>query len=248
MLSLFFSNLLNRIQRETQRETLGLDLSPGAHHYRAYVGPPQDYDLVAAMTFNLLSTLGLRQHHTLLDVGCGSLRVGRLLIPYLNTGNYTGIEPNKWLVAEGIQRETGQDQIHIKKPKFHFCDSAEPLPPDEWYDFAVAQSIFSHCGPDLVERWLADISSRLRDSGVLIATFLIGEQDCNSTGWIYPACVSYKLETMAGFARNAGFKFLLLDWKHPRQWWALYAKPKFDVTWFQDNDLMWNTWFEFAPK
>ena len=76
-------------------ETLGLGLKPGDPHYRAYVGPPEDYDLVAAMTFNLLTTLGLRQHHSLLDVGCGSLRIGRLLIPYLNRGKYFGIEPNQ---------------------------------------------------------------------------------------------------------------------------------------------------------
>jgi hypothetical protein len=59
-------------------ESLGLELSPGARHYRAYVGWPVNFDLVAAMTFNLLTTIGLRQHHTLLDVGCGSLRSGRV--------------------------------------------------------------------------------------------------------------------------------------------------------------------------
>ena len=58
------------------REDLGLGLKPGDLQYRAYVGPPEDYDLIAAMTFNLLTTLGLRQHHSLLDVGCGSLRIG----------------------------------------------------------------------------------------------------------------------------------------------------------------------------
>ena len=51
------------------REDLGVGLKPGDSHYRAYVGPPEDYDLIAAMTFNLLTTLGLRQHHSLLDVG-----------------------------------------------------------------------------------------------------------------------------------------------------------------------------------
>lgn len=65
-------------------ESLGVGLKPGDAHYGAYVGPPEDYDLIAAMSFNLLTTLGLRQHYTLFDVGCGSLRIGRLLIPYLN--------------------------------------------------------------------------------------------------------------------------------------------------------------------
>jgi len=38
------------------QEDLGLGLKPGDPQYRAYVGPPEDYDLVAAMAFNLLTT------------------------------------------------------------------------------------------------------------------------------------------------------------------------------------------------
>jgi len=145
----------NPIARDTSgpSESLGLGLAPGDAHYRAYVGPPEDYDLIAATTFNLLTTIGLRQHHTLLDVGCGSLRVGRLLIPYLNRSNYAGIEPNAWLIEEGITREIGRDMVEIKRPRFLTADSPEILrTAGSSFDFAVAQSIFSHCGPDLLDR------------------------------------------------------------------------------------------------
>jgi len=240
--------ILNRIGHKKLQESLGLGLRPGDSHYRAYVGPPDDYDLVAAMTFNLLTTLGLRQYHNVLDIGCGSLRAGRLLIPYLNVGNYSGIEPNKWLVDEGVRQEIGQDQIRKKQPQFYFADSAKNLSFDTMFDFAIAQSIFSHCGPDLVARWLKETSRHLKDSGTLIATFLIGDQDCQDMGWIYPGCVYYKVETMALFAQNAGLKLLLLDWKHPRQQWALFSKPNFDTTWFQSRPLTWNTFLEYAPK
>jgi cyclopropane fatty-acyl-phospholipid synthase-like methyltransferase len=228
-------------------ESLGLGLKPGAKHYRAYIGPPEDYDLVAAMSFNLLTTLGLRQHHTLLDVGCGSLRLGRLFIPYLNAGNYTGIEPNRWLVEEGIQRETGHEQIRIKQPHFYFGASAESLPADEFYDFAVAQSIFSHCGPDLLDRWLGGIAMHLNDTGALAATFLIGE-DCQENGWLYPKSIRYRVATMEQHAQTAGLAFQLLDWRHPRQQWALYAKPGFDMSWFQTQPLTWNTWLDHGAK
>src|ERR1700745_892059 len=125
------------------RESLGVGLKPGDAHYRAYVGPPEDYDLIAAMTFNLLTTLGLRQHHSLLDVGCGSLRIGRLLIPYLNRGRYFGVEPNKWRVEEGIRREIGEASLKIKGPTFFFSDSPEAITKERIsFDFAVAQSIF----------------------------------------------------------------------------------------------------------
>src|SRR5258707_7928951 len=136
------------------REDLGVGLKPGDPHYRAFVGPPGDYDLVAAMTFNLLTTLGLRQHHSLLDVGCGSLRVGRLLIPYLNQEKYFGIEPNEWLVQEGIRHEIGETLLQIKRPKFFFSDSPAALSAaGVAFNFAVAQSIFNHCRLDLIKPW-----------------------------------------------------------------------------------------------
>ena len=144
------------------QESLGVGLKPGDAHYRAYVGPPEDYDLIAAMTFNLLTTLGLRQHHSLLDVGCGSLRIGRLLIPYLNRGKYFGVEPNEWLVKEGIKRELGEALLEIKRPTFFFSDSPETIAQAKVsFDFALAQSIFSHCGLDLIQNWLSAISRSL---------------------------------------------------------------------------------------
>lgn len=229
------------------QEDLGLGLKPGDPQYRAYVGPPADYDLIAAMTFNLLTTLGLRQDHSLLDVGCGSLRVGRLLIPYLNRGKYFGIEPNEWLVREGIRRELGEALVQIKRPTFFFSDSADTITQVKTaFDFALAQSIFSHCGLDLIKSWLSAISRSLAPHGALVATFLIGEEDSARTGWIYPECVNYRPATLERAAKDVNLRFEILDWKHPRQTWALFAASGFNSTWFKDRPLTWNTGLERA--
>ena len=222
------------------RAELGYGLEPGADHYRAYVGPPRDYDLVAAMTFGLLTSLGLRQHHRVLDIGCGSLRVGRLLIPYLLPGCYVGIEPNRWLVDEGIRRETGADQIAVKRARFVFSDSPGSLPGEERFDFALAQSIFSHTGRDLLEAWLAAASAHLEESGALVATFLEGESDHSGTGWVYPSCVAYRRSTLDALARQHDLGFRVLDWRHPRQSWALFARPGFAMRWLDERSLGWN--------
>ncbi len=227
------------------QESLGVGLKPGDAHYRAYVGPPEDYDLIAAMTFNLLTTLGLRQHHSLLDVGCGSLRIGRLLIPYLNRGKYFGVEPNEWLVKEGIKRELGEALLQIKHPTFFFSNSPETIAQAKVsFDFALAQSIFSHCGLDLIKNWLSAISRSLAQNGGLIATFLIGEEDSPKMGWIYPDCVDYRPATLEQAAADVNLRFQILDWKHPRQTWALFAAPKFDLSWFKDRALTWNASLE----
>jgi SAM-dependent methyltransferase len=229
------------------QEDLGLGLRPGDPQYRAYVGPPEDYDLIAAMTFNLLTTLGLRQQHSLLDVGCGSLRIGRLLIPYLNRGKYFGMEPAEWLVAEGIKQELGETVVQTKQPTFFFTDSPEIVVQARVsFDFALAQSIFSHCGLDLIRDWLSAISRSLAPDGALVATFLIGEEDSAQTGWIYPDCVNYRPATLERAAKDVNLRFEILDWKHPRQTWALFAAPGFNSTWFKDRPLTWNTGLERA--
>ena len=56
--------------------------------HRAYVGAPEEWDLVAARQVTLLLAAGLRDKHRLVDIGCGSLRAGRMLIPYLRRGHY----------------------------------------------------------------------------------------------------------------------------------------------------------------
>ncbi|MGI8891525.1 MAG: sulfatase-like hydrolase/transferase [Chthoniobacterales bacterium] len=232
-----------------EAESLGIGLKAGMEHYRAFVGPPGRYDIIAAMTFNLLTSIGLRQHHSLLDLGCGSLRAGRLFIPYLNCGKYYGVEPNEWLVREGIRREMGADLIAIKNPTFLYTDSPNELQRLKVnFDFVVAQSIFSHCGLNLITPWLAAIASRLTPAGAILATFVEGERDSAAKGWIYPGCVEFTQQTMREEAEKVQLKFQILDWQHPSQKWALFAQAKFDDTWFQEKPLTWNTLLDHLPN
>ena len=225
--------------RSKHTSGLALEMNAGDAHYRAYVGPPKDYDLVSAMVFNLLTCIGLRQHHRVLDIGCGSLRVGRLLVPYLNVGNYVGIEPNQWLVEDGVANELGADLVRIKAPRFSFRSSMADFKEPLGADFAVAQSIFSHCGSDLVRRWLADVSMHLSPTGALVATFIVDKEDFAGSGWVYPGCVNFTVATMAAWAGEAGLEFQILDWAHPRQTWALYSKPGFDRTLVDGGPISW---------
>jgi SAM-dependent methyltransferase len=217
-----------------------LDLKPGDPHYRAYVGPPEDYDLVSAMVFNLLTCAGLRQHHRVLDVGCGSLRVGRLLIPYLNPGNYIGVDPNRWLINDGILNEIGEDLVKIKKPRFSFYPSLAEFKSPLNLDYAVAQSIFSHCSKKLIKNWLVQISHHLSEQGALFATFLVDSEDFRGDGWVYPNCVKYLPTTIETLACESGLNFEMIDWKHPRQVWAVFSKPGYDKSLIGNGQIAWN--------
>lgn len=150
-------------------------LSPGAAHYSAYVGPPGQWDFMGATQFRLLTALGLREHHRLLDIGCGSLRAGRLLIPYLNPGCYCGIEPNMWLVEDAIAAEIGPETIARKQVRFSDSARFEAESFGMRFDFIVAQSIFSHAGPDMLAEALPRLAAVLAPGGLILATVLCSD-------------------------------------------------------------------------
>lgn len=202
-------------------------LQPGDRHYRAYVGRVENYDVVSALQFNLLTLLGLREQHQLLDVGCGSLRGGRLFIPYLRPGHYFGIEPNAWLIQEGIAHEIGAELVALKQPRFAHNDDFNLDVFDTGFDFILAQSIFSHAGPTQIRCGLASACGVLKPWGLLVATFGERIKDEARDEWVYPGLNFYRWSSMAGFCAEAGLHCRKLDWPHPQQtWFAAASDPR----------------------
>lgn len=192
--------------------------------YRSHVGPADQYDFMGATQFRLLCALGLREHHRVLDFGCGSLRAGRLLIPYLQPSRYFGIEPNRRILHLGIDNELGNDLVAIKRPTFSYSDEFTAEIFEERFDFIVAQSIFSHAGRDLIARALSSFSRRLEAGGICAVTFAEGSAKEVMTGWRYPACVQYPRSLIREMIAAAGLVGMAIRWFHPRQTWFLLAQ------------------------
>jgi cyclopropane fatty-acyl-phospholipid synthase-like methyltransferase len=206
-------------------------LEPGAPHYAAYVGPPQQYDFMGATQFRLLTALGLREHHKVLDFGCGSLRAGRLLICYLLSGRYFGLEPNRWLIEDGIEREIGHSLVELKRPTFRYDRDFSAAHFGTSFDYILAQSIFSHAGRDIISESLASLRACLIEDGLVLATFVLPHQlenavEFDGRGWIYPNCVAYKPETVLKMIEAAGLAGRALPWFHPRQTWFAMAHSR----------------------
>jgi len=215
-----------RSRTEGERERYGLDLNSGDKHYRAWVGPPEEYDEIAALQVTLLLAAGLRETHKLCDVGCGSLRAGRMLIPYLRPGNYHGIEPEQWLVEEGIENELGRGILEAKRPEFRF---ASDFPLEDFgvsFDFVVAQSVFSHTHPDLLRLGLSKIAAALADDGKLLATWNEGHSATEGSGWIHKGVRPYTWEELRVHAAESGLAAIRLKWPHPRQSWFVAARSE----------------------
>jgi SAM-dependent methyltransferase len=210
-------------------EVYGRGLRLADRHYRSYVGSPEDYDLLGATQFTLLLAAGLRETHRMVDVGCGSLRAGRLFIPYLRPGHYFGVEPNRWLVEEGIKHELGDDIVRVKRPTFRFVEDFSLSAFGVDFDFALAHSVFSHTYPDLALTGLRGIAEALAPQGKLFGTFIEnfaeGEPSTGGSGWLYPGCVIYAWEEMQGLIEESGLVARRIDWIHPRQSWFVAAHP-----------------------
>lgn len=202
-----------------------LALNAGDPHYRSWVGPPESYDRTASMQVSLLLAAGLRETHRLVEVGCGSLRAGRMLIPYLLPGHYFGIEPDRWVVEEGIKHELGEAIVPIKRPSFRFVEDFSAAGFGVEFDFALAQSVFSHTYPDMTLTGLKGISEALAPDGKLFANFVEAETtDEDGSGWLYPGCTTYTWQRMSEMLEESGLVSRKVEWL-PGMRWFVATKP-----------------------
>lgn len=123
--------------------------------------------------FDFLVSQGLKPTHYLLDIGCGPLRGGVHFIDYLNAGHYYGIEKEESLLNAGRDIELKQYGLEHKAPHLFLIDDFDlsPIPQDIEFDYMLAQSVFTHLLPDLIELCLARVTPRLSRTGVFYATF-----------------------------------------------------------------------------
>jgi SAM-dependent methyltransferase len=210
-----------------EKDDLGKELLSGDHHYRAFVGPPKTYDVISAIQFNLMTFLGLREHHYLLDIGCGSLRGGRLSIAYLLPGHYYGIEPEQWLIEEGIQNHLGSDIVHVKQPTFSNDHNFTLSIFNRKFDFILAQSIFSHASENQIRRCLSEAKKVMRKDSIFAASFVKGTDNYKGDKWVYPGCVYYTAKHIKNIVREHDLFCKFIDWYHPSQQWMLIANPEY---------------------
>ncbi len=201
------------------------ELDAGARHYRAYVGSAKAYDVTAASQFALMVTLGLREDHTLLDIGCGSLCGGRLFIPYLRTGNYYGLEPESWLIDDAVSFELGEELIRLKRPSFRHTADFSLTGFGVAFDFMLAQSVLTHTSQSQLDRCLSEARLALKPEGLFAASFFSNGRDVyDGSDWIYPAFAPYSVRFVVEKGRQHGLAAYPLIWKNGYEhYWVVFA-------------------------
>lgn len=139
------------------------------------------WESLGHMVTDYLVAQGLRSEHTLVDIGCGSLRIGRHLVPLLETGNYYGIDPVEELIAAGFEHELGDAQQRLPRGNLVTTSTFEfdRFDGDPRFDFALAQSVFTHLPLNHLHLCLERLRPHMTPGGRLFATFLV----VPASGW-----------------------------------------------------------------
>lgn len=130
------------------------------------------WDVLGRHQLDFLIQRGLKPEHRLLDIGCGSLRLGCLAIPYLEPLRYFGTDLSASLVHAGRAHELDDDgRRRAPIDHFAFNDDFDFDFVPEAVDFAIAQSVFTHLPINHLRRCLARLSGRISSGGVFYVTF-----------------------------------------------------------------------------
>ena len=135
------------------------------------------------MQLSFLRRRGFTASSTVLDIGCGPMRLGSALIPLLKEGWYYGQDINPGTIAFGeeVLREVG---ISEQAPYTLFAsDQFEFTPVDRPVQIAFANSLFSHLTLNSIFTALLQLQTVLAPTGVLYATFFTLEQ---ARPWLMP--------------------------------------------------------------
>ena len=184
--------------------------------HREYVGGK--WDEVGLLQFRFLLRHGLGPEHRLLDIGCGSLRAGQHLIPYLDRGCYMGVDKEPELIRLGVERELDPAVYDAKRPvllalpRFEF-DRLPAAP-----DIAWANSVFTHLPLDDIRLCLTKLRRVIAPGGVFYATFAECEKKAdNPTEPHDHRLFEYTRGQMSDVGHATGWRVEHLGkWGHPR--------------------------------
>ncbi len=130
------------------------------------------YSDLGEESFSFLIKKGLKPHNSFLDFGCGYLRLGIALIPYLKKAKYTGIDIAKERVDLGIRE---LEKKGIKRGQYNTYvsnnNSLSELLVNRKFDFIYLESVVTHMPLDDFKEILRSFSIILEKNGKVFFTF-----------------------------------------------------------------------------
>ena len=174
---------------------------------------------VGRLQFDYLRKQGLKPQNSLLDYGCGALRLGRYVIPYLEPGQYYGLDISESIIAYA-QRLVARSNLAQCAPSL--CPIKESgIPIEKSFDYIIAQSVFTHTDPDTTLVIMRAAAEHMHDSSQFLATFWMRDDFGESRGvdYYYPAVGIMDMAEKSGLWPE--FKD---DYEHPSQKMVVFSR------------------------
>jgi SAM-dependent methyltransferase len=143
--------------------------------------------------FDFLVGRGLQPGHHPPDVGCRPLRAGVHFIRYLEPGHYYGVERDAEVLPAGRDVELRLQGLTDRRPVLTVMDDFAFDRLGQTFEYALAQSVFTHLGLNKVQRCLMSIERILAPGGKFFATICLntrGKQYLDPIEQV-PGTVSY---------------------------------------------------------
>jgi SAM-dependent methyltransferase len=141
--------------------------------HRKSIGSHPFWERLGRMQLDYLVREGLQPSHSLLDVGCGPLRGGIYFLRYLEAGRYYGIDKRDDVLDEALRVEVPRHGLEHKRPTLLADDKFRFARFGRQFDYAIAQSVFTHLPLNDIIRCLMEMERALAPRGRFYATFYL---------------------------------------------------------------------------
>lgn len=165
------------------------------------------------LQFDYLARHGLEPGDQVLEIGCGNLRAGRLLIRYLDPGHYYGVDISPEILVSA-QQVISDDGLQDKLSNLTLVTdlTLEFLPPS-YFGVVHANSVFTHCPIEIVEECIASVARVMAPGAFFDFTFYRADDDEYQ---VHHEDFYYRTETLTALAAKYGFTAELQDdWHDP---------------------------------
>lgn len=151
------------------------DLRVDADPHQAIGGEWESHGLLQR---DFLIGQGLRPEHRLLDLGCGTGRLARRIVPYLNRGNYTGADISPKALAHASQLAADEGWAD-RVPRFVHIDPTDgtlhSLKGCEPFDVVWSHSVWTHLPAKAIEKLVGSLDAVLAKDGRYFFTYKRGD-------------------------------------------------------------------------
>ena len=118
---------------------------------------------------------GLVPESTVLEFGCGPLRIAYWLTRFLDPGCYYGIEPARNRVEAGLEQLFTPEERAMKQPRFDFNADFDSSVFGISFDYFLARSIWSHASKRQIEAMLDSFVRDSKPSAIFLTSYYPAE-------------------------------------------------------------------------